>query len=584
MSELKKALEATGIAIRKYDATKARPIITDKGAVTIPKFTTDLVSALGTGLMNHPAVVGAINSPSVMTQLIEDYVEGEGLASKDSSGQISVPSSMAHLTLNIDRSSTEPGAKRFFCTTQEELMDQETSGQFYLDSCGASISDGVRLARAVVPRYMPRRKRGTFIERHPVTGAQYTHFNTYVPSEWELWKLRNPREWNKLPAKPPEEIIRFLKHLIPSKVEREYLYAWIYTSMTSRSFVYLVLQGSPGVGKNRLNVLLRALHGKSNSVSGKKETFGANDSRFNNQMLNNTMLWLDELKYGPDMEPRMKEYQNPYIAIERKGIDASSSTEIYSSMVISNNYPRDNYILFNSRKFAPLVLGSQALTSSMTPEEITRMSERMDNTFHTFDVKYVAQIAKWILHVGPKHVSKWPNLEYQGPKFWELAHSSMSRWQKIAVLSLTTQTRSGMFAGWNPEKKAFLWSKVEEGLRRKKEYEAKDYRDASTVKSFFDNYCDEKGVRIFETEEVPGSIIQDFWVRPIVEPKPTEKSSSSVGGEKKEISEKNLKSDPTEKLKRPPGISSFHWRKMKYEYELMQKGKISETKKEQSDL
>ena len=574
MSKLKDALEAAGHTVTKYDPKKTRAVHTNKGNVTVPKFTEQLVEALGDDLHLHPEIVKCINSVTHMSSLLEELSEVEGWASSGSS-QHSIPPEIAHLTLNIDRASKEVGVKRYFCTTPDEIIDTTVSGQYYIEACDLAGTNAVKAARAVVPKYLPRSPKGVQTVTHPTTGVKYDRFNTYIPAEWELWKRRNPAEWARLPDKPPEEIMRFLKHLIPDKTDREYFYAWTYTSITSRSFVYLVLQGLPGVGKNRLKVLLGALHGKENTVDGKKETFGASDSKFNSQMVNNTMVWFDELKYGPDMEPRMKEYQNPNISIERKGIDATSSTEIFSSMVISNNYPRDNYILFNSRKFAPVGLGNGPLTNSMDPEEIAEMSERLSPDSKSFDVKYVAQIAKWILRIGGKHAARWPNLEYQGPKFWELAHTSMSRWQKIAVMALTTKTRLGMFPGWDPDKKAFLWSKVEEALRRKKEYESKDYRDAVTVKSFFQTYCDEKGVKIFTVEEVPNSVVQDFWIRP-AEIKEGVGPITLGGTSAKEPPKKIASPTPAPKtnalpsketLARPKGMNEFQWRKFKKEWE-----------------
>ena len=272
----------------------------------------------------------------------------------------------------------------------------------------------------------------------------------------------------------------------------------------------------------------------------------------------------------------MKEYQNDYISIEKKGQDATRSTEIFCSMVISNNYPRDNYILFNSRKFAPLVLGDRPLTASMTTEEITELSEKMDDTHPKFDVKMMAQIAKWILTIGHKYTKNWPNLEYQGPKYWELAHTSMSRWQKISVLVTTVQNKNGPSAGWDEKRKAFLWSKVEESLRRKKEFEAKDYRDPTTVKAFFDTYRDRDGKPVYEVTEVKGTIT-DFWIKPLKGLMSINTvmslNSSSEGAKLLGLLDKGdgtvepSKEPQVPKLIRPMGISNTKWRRMKDEHD-----------------
>lgn len=589
MSEFKKAIEAANITITKYDPSKNRPIYVDGAGVAIGKFAELLISKLGGKLKDHPIVLTIMSNTSELIALLETYAEEEGVfAGDDKASEAVPPAELAHLTLNIDRTCKEPGGKRYFCTTKEELVDPGTSGQYYIDLCEGPPNAVLKLARPVIPTYLPRSERGVTVLKDENTGVSHNHFNTYIPPSWKRFQIKHPKEWDKISATPPALIIKYLKFFIPDKKEREYLYAWIYKSLTERSFVYLVLNGAPGSGKNRLKIILSALHGDNNSVDGKKETLGANQSRFNSQMVNNTLIWFDELKYGPEMEPRMKEYQNSRIAVERKGVDATSSTQIYSSMIISNNDPRDNYILFNSRKFAPITLSKKNLNLLMSSEEIEEFSNKVDQSHPEFDVKYVAQIAKWILKIGPKYVSQFPNLEYQGPKFWELAHANMSRWQKIAVHSITTQTRLGMFPGWDPDKKAFLWSQVEEALRRKKEYESKDYRDATTVKAFFDTYRDEQGIKIFETEKVVGSIIQDFWVKPIKVSKI--KGVVSLNAESMEIIEEipienvtakarvlSPKADAPRKVRelRPPGMSLFQWNKMQLEKNMSKRGKIN---------
>jgi len=556
MSFLKAALEQAGMTIRAYDPSKTRSIRTATGIYTVERFSQDLMKALGKKLINHPEVFDGTQDSSQMEKLIEEYAAQElevvGSSSK------TIPAELSHLQLNIDISSNEVGFKKYFCTTQEELLDPTTSGQYYILKCDLK-EEAHHIARAVIPKYMPRRNNGVHVESSTVTRTPARYFNSYVPPLWELWKRRNPKEWDALPAKPPEPVIRIIQHVIPNKHERNFFYAWLYTSLVKRAYTFLVLQGDPGIGKNRLKLIMRSLHGSNNGSDGKKETFGANQSKFNSQMEENTFLWFDELKYGPDMEPRMKEYQNDYISIEKKGQDASRSTEIFCSMVISNNHPRDNYLLFNSRKFAPLVLANKPLTAVMSPSDIQEISERLDDTHPNFDVKLVAQVAKWICSIGPKYTPQWPNLEYQGPKFWELCHSSMSRWQKIAVLALTVENQKrGPLGGWDENKKAFLWSGVEMSLRKKKEFESKDYRDAATVRAFFKTYRSMEGKEVFEIEDVNGTIA-DFWIRPL-------------NGLIKIKGTITLNTNNPMIPERPQGISTYQWNKMKEEFKANQKG------------
>lgn len=557
MSVLDKALEAANISLKKYDSSKARPVQTgDHTTLSIGKFTTLLVSGLQKQLSSYPDIVACINSPEKMQELLDEWSEEH----QSFESTIEIPEDLSDLTLNVDTSSARRES-RYFCTTKDELKEEKVSGEYYIDKCGLSPPEAIRAARAVVPRYLPRKELGIHIHSDPTTGRNINFYNTYVPAPWDLWKRKNPEQWNKIPAKCPEDLLEMLKHVVPLKQEREYLYAWLHTSITTRAYVYLVLQGIPGLGKNRLQVLIAALHGKSNSVNGKKETFGANGSKFNGQLFNSTAVWFDELKYDNEMEPRMKEYQNDTASKELKGVDATGSSDLYCSMVISNNYQRDNYILFNSRKFAPIVLGQVPLKLLMTEAQIGEISNKLDEAHPDFDVKYVAQIAKWILKIGPKYAAQYPRLEYQGPKFWELAHSSMSRWQKVAVVALTMKNNKGYFPGWNESKKAFQWTLVESALRRKKDLSDKDYRDPSTVKAFFDNYRDTDGKKVFETKAFTGSILQDFWVWPI---QGVESVKGAVTVQTEEGNSIKLLDAPIE---RPKGLSNFQWQKMKKEME-----------------
>lgn len=574
MKVLEKALKAANIKITGYQPKKQRSILTSSGAMDVNKFIKTLMDKLGAKMAEHPEILKACYDISEMSDLVEKYAE-ENLEEVGEGNQVVIPDEFKKYTLNIDMSSKEDNSKRFFITTEEDLVSKDISGRYYLDKCNIPPPQAIHIARPIVPKFMPRRPRGVTRMQNPTTLENINYYNTYVPPEWEQWKSRNPEEWKRLPAKPPMLVMKLLKHLIPLKEEREYLYAWVYTSLTARSYVYLVLCGAPGAGKNRFKLLLRALHGMSNTADGKKETFGANDNKFNGQMEDNTLIWLDEFKYTHEMEPRLKEYQNDYISIERKGLDATKSTEIYPSMVISNNYPRDNYLPFDARKFAPLVLADRDLKFSMATEEIAELSDRIDSSRPDFDVRYVAQIAKWILSVGAKHIDKWPYMEYKGPKFWEIAHASMSRWQKIAVMAATTTTMRGPMPGWDEKRKAFLWSKMEEGLRKKKEYESKDYRDTLTVKSFFDSFRDAQGNLAFQTEDARGSkSFHDFWVKPINGLLPL------TGGITLDTVDRDLIDTPEGGVIRPPGLSNFQWRKLQEKMKGSDSGKDIEEKED----
>lgn len=514
-TQLKGAIEAAGIKLIKYDPTKQRPVSTSIGTMDLKKFSRVLLEKLGVKMAMHPVAIHAAHDLSKLDTLLAEMAEEEGSLVSDRR-EISIPQELSDLTLNMNMMATEY-KDTFFVTTKDEYISQAVTGHMYIRKCNIPEQECYEMARAVVPDYRPRGPRGVVQEIEPTTKEKISIYNKYVPAHWERWRAENPKEWNKLPFAPPTLFIKLLKHLIPDGNERKYLYAWIYASLTKRSYVYLVLCGAPGAGKNRLKLVLRALHGNDNSNDGKKSTL---TERFNSQLSQGTLTWFDELKYNEDMENVMKEIQNDHISIERKGVDATKSSMIHSSMVISNNKPRDNFIAFDARKFAPLMLASKDLRHSMTDKEIETLSRKVEVGKPGYDVRFVAQIAKWFLSIGSRHYLKYSNLEYRGPMFWTLAHTSMTRWQKKAIAAINDNMANpltGGGVGWDPIEKGFLWSKVEAKINKKHgEHHNMTFPDPTSVRAFFDVFRDGAGNKAFDTKAVPGNILGDFWVIPLI--------------------------------------------------------------------
>lgn len=505
MSEFKKALEAAKIKISKYDPTKQRPVTTNIGTMDIRKFSGTLLEKLGAGILEFPDIVKAAHDHNAMADLLEEHCPSE----KEEG--IIIPPELTEYTLNLDVTAKSKDEKFFLSTKSEHRSKQ--SGFTYIRRCNIPEQVAYNTARPVIPEYRPRGPAGVVSEMNRQTKETEQIFNDYVPPEWDAWRRENPQAWRKLPSKPPALLMKLLKHLIPMAEERRYLYAWTYASLTSRSYVFLVLCGAPGSGKNRLKLVFRGLHGTGNADDGKRSTI---TERFNSKLSGNTLMWFDELKYDLDMENVMKEIQNDYLSIERKGVDATKSSVIHSSMVISNNKPRDNFIAFDARKFAPLVVGSKKLETSMTEAEIGLLSDKVDPGSANFDVKFVAQIAKWILRIGKENLAKYPTLEYRGPMFWTLAHTSMTRWQKKAITTLIDR-KTGSKVGWDANENAHLWSKVEEKITKRSGDHSTTFPDYSSVKAFFDVFRDGNGDKAFDTKLVSGNnIMGDFWIFPLL--------------------------------------------------------------------
>lgn len=503
--KLSTALEAAKIKILKYDPTKQRtPLTTNLSSMSIEKFIKVFKEKLGAKVVDFPDVNRAFFDTEEMESMIHAYAKKTGvLVEQNGKPEIVIPEHLKNLTLNFNLAAK--GRDEDFFTTDDLETVTRITGSKYMKALSITDVEATAIARQVIPEYMPRGKRGVTEVR--VNNRVEPLFNTYTPPDW----TRYPKpKWEKLPDKLPIEFEKLVKHLFPLPEERQFFFAWLYNSLFKRSFTFLILCGAPGTGKNRLKLVMRALHGHVNTTDGKKSTLV---ERFNSQLSESTLAWFDELHYDADMENTMKELQNDSISIERKGVDATRATKIHASIVISNNKPRDNYIAFDARKFAPLVITGKRLEMSMTSDEIDRLTQKVEDPLApTYDVAWIAQIAKWVKAHGASR--KWPHLEYRGPMFWTLAHTSMTRWQKRAIMLLMENGRTPA-SGFNPEKKAYLWSKLQDKVQRKGD-RSLQFPDFTSVRAFFEVFRDGKGKKAFSTEPVSGSIVGDFWVKPLM--------------------------------------------------------------------
>lgn len=435
-------------------------------------------------------------------ELIEPYCEDTGLTLTVESHR---ENSFPDLQLYIDQESKEGDLFTAYKDTKEVAP---VSGKVFANSNGLPPKVYYQLAKPVAKRYEPRKPLGEYIELSK--GKDINAFNTYIPPEWtevvsEVVVTKDP----------PELFKQLVEHLFPLREEQEFFYSWLYYSMYKRAYTFLILCGDPGVGKNVLKKVIRALHGFENVVDGKKSTFS---DRFNKQLQNCTMLWFDELRYNEENENAMKEVQNDTMSIEGKGVDATRSTRIHASMVIVNNKPRDNYIDFQARKFVPLQLRKERLEETMKPADISRLVHKVeDPTSKTFDNKFIAEIAQWIKLKGKS--PKWPTLEYHGPMFYKLAHTSMTRWQKKTVqLIIEFMDRCPGKVDFD-EKKGMRWSTILKVEDSRKAGKGLTFPSHSSVEAFLESFRDGYGRECFETTPHDGkmNIDEDFWVKCVVD-------------------------------------------------------------------
>lgn len=477
------ALEAANIKIKKYDPSKKRPIFLSGGTTGIDaeNLSKTFTSRLGKKIvdMDKPFQT-ALFDPILMDGLVAEYARSAGLHTDHRE----IAPEYEKLKLNIDLGSSE-----FFVTTEDDTISP-ICGDAYLLIMGLKREEAAANAEHAFREYNPRRPLGYQWTKDKKNRRKI--FNTYTPPTW----IDHPRFKTDQP-KIPILFKKLIQHVFPLKRERAYFYAWLYMSLYKRAPTYLVLTGKGGLGKTRLKHLLKALHGYNNSPDGKKSGL---TERFNSQVADTTLLWFDELEYNEKLENIMKEMQNDTLSIEKKGIDATRSTRIYASMVVTNNDERDNYIKFDARKFSPLELATTRLEDkSMTGDEIDQL-KAMTNAedLPTFDIGALAEFAKWLKKHGPGYADRYPNMEYRGPMFWRLAHTSMSKWQEAIVSFLLTPSKFKTARLATDKDGFFIWSAYEPTIKRTlKHYH---WPHAETVRKFFDVFRDLDGRQVFETK------------------------------------------------------------------------------------
>ena len=157
----------------------------------------------------------------------------------------------------------------------------------------------------------------------------------------------------------------------------------------------------------------------------------------------------------------------------------------------------------------------------MTKEEIDLMSRKMEFEDEAdFDVSYIAQIGRWILKHGYRP-DLFPMGEHRGPRFWELAFSSMFAWQKATVKVLTEiekHTKSPELIDRLKKGGGLLFSEVQSIAAKSKNIRITDAdfpADYSTAMHFLTIFRGLNGEKVFEVTPTDDKFYGDFYVKEI---------------------------------------------------------------------
>lgn len=191
-------------------------------------------------------------------------------------------------------------------------------------------------------------------------------------NNYDIPEYRNIKK-TAVNEKKVELISEYFKHLIPDANQREYVFAWVYTSLISRQETFMCLMGAQGVGKTLFMDLVCQLHGISNTVRPKDP-----NSQFNSYLHKKSIVIYDEVRVDGVGKEVFKRIANRIIQVERKGEDQLDVVNTASIMLASNYYynlevePRD-------RRFSVPDLGSTPLEKALGKRKTTRLFKLLED-------------------------------------------------------------------------------------------------------------------------------------------------------------------------------------------------------------
>lgn len=533
--DLETLFSEIGIKISSFEDNRPKPYQTNFGPYSLQTLLNKLYKEAATLQRQGPnnvwwafanknmKAVSAIMDGYVETRLLRKVAE-ENEESKKYEGHI----------LAVDGSNGSDKEPEFFLIDS----DGKKSGMLAAKYIALmAIESPIAVAKEITPIYLPRDPLGMIKVRDPQDDEKTIDaLNTYIPPTWIKYL-----DDDSIPDELPEEIELIFKSIFIDEMDLKYVWHWIYLSITSRTSQFMVLCGDPGNGKNRIKIMIRALHGQRNSEDGKEKMFS---TQFNTKLKNNTFIFCDEASYEKKDVARMKEIPNGSVSIEGKHKDATRATRIFCNVVLANNYKTDNWLDFIDRKFFAATMAEQRLDDVVGAKVVDIITRKMEDVNHPdYDEKYIAQFGKWVLKNGCQS-KLFPRDEFKGSLFYELAHSSMSDWQRniITILNMIATGGAAVIKEipqanvYKGELKTgeLKMSEIKACILKSKtmKYPGSKFPRLQMCLEFLKKYRNEAGEKIFEMKRVGDSVIGDFYI-----------CNTKMGGKIKEIEVENEVAD-----------------------------------------
>lgn len=242
----------------------------------------------------------------------------------------------------------------------------------------------------------------------------------------------------KLKSELPESAREFFHHLFPEKESREYVFNYLYHALTERNGCQniLVIHGPTGTGKTTFaDEMMRALFGDSNWGAAPKNLFR---SAFNKVLLNKRIIYLDEGKVTYDTYATVKLYANTHMNIERKGVDADNTSELFFSLIVSTNKIGDYYVHYDDRRSSIVETTDIKLIDIWSKAKIEGFIEDLR------DEDFIGAIGDWILSRSwDDEIEAEPLAQFRGEKFYKFVMRHLSSWEKLVIKAITLSGSRG---------------------------------------------------------------------------------------------------------------------------------------------
>lgn len=257
-----------------------------------------------------------------------------------------------------------------------DLSDQEKDGPWYVDKttlqivpdltgadsrvlCEYAGFDVKRLAKSTIPAkivWEPHQAPGLTLN------AETAHeLNTYQLPWWDSGKA--PETAVVL----PDLFGKFLKHLTAGeKASYDYVLDYLSYSLRAKCYQYLTLVGEGKIGKGTLWSIIYMLAGGFNSQNARKTDARVLKDKFNSQAKHKTHFYLNEISVSSSEQfNQLKNFVDPYIEVEGKGVDAQEMRN-HASVFISANIEKNRLdVGWSDRRFSIVRLTETPLTKEV---------------------------------------------------------------------------------------------------------------------------------------------------------------------------------------------------------------------------